>query len=418
MKVLIVGNGGREHALAYALSGYHGVRVFATRPNAGIANVAQGVDIDPMDTGSLVGFAVETGIDLTVVGPEAPLAAGIVDLFRSHGLAIFGPTAAAARLETSKSFAHRVMDETGVPAAHWQEFRDYDRARDYCKAQQYPIVIKADGLAAGKGVTIARNFEQADEALRAAMRDKRFGDSGAKVVVEEFLQGREMSFMVISDGERVLPLPMSKDHKQAFDGNRGPNTGGMGAISPVPFANAGLREKLTNEIVMPVIQWMQEHGTPFTGLLYAGLMLTAEGPKVLEFNVRFGDPETQAVLPRVHGDFVEALLGAANGSVQGVELSESKLASTVVVMASGGYPGAYKKGFEIKGLDAIADPMVYVFHAGTKQDDDRVVTAGGRVLGVMGLGDDLADARQRAYAAVNTIEFEGAHFRTDIGMAD
>ncbi len=418
MKILVVGNGGREHALVYALSGYRGVEVYATRPNAGMGELAKAVDIGPGDVEALAAFAQDAGMDLTVVGPEAPLAAGIADIFKARGLRIFGPVKAAARLETSKAFAHRVMDEAGVPSARWKAFTDYDEAVKYCGDQAYPLVIKADGLAAGKGVTIARDPQAAVAALKEAMLAGRFGDSGRKVVIEEFLQGREMSFMAISDGRNVVPLPMSKDHKQAFDNNEGPNTGGMGAISPVPFADAEKQRVVLDTVIRPVVQWMHDHGTPFRGVLYAGLMDTPDGPKVLEFNVRFGDPETQAVLPRVHGDLVEALMAAADGSLEGIELTQSKLSSVVVVMASAGYPGPYEKGFEIKGLDDIADPMVYVFHAGTRKGQGRAVTAGGRVLSVMALGNDLADARTRAYEAVNQIRFPGAHFRHDIGVVD
>lgn len=418
MKVLVVGNGGREHALVYAISGYRGVSLFATRPNAGIAGLARAVDIAPGDIDALAAFAQDQSIDLTVVGPEAPLAAGIVDRFKALKLRAFGPSQAAAMLETSKAFAHRVMDEAGVPAAGWQVFTDYDDALKYCRAHTFPLVIKADGLAAGKGVTIAPDLETAARALHVAMKDKQFGDSGSRVVVEEFLKGREMSFMAISDGRRVLPLPMSKDHKQAFDGNRGPNTGGMGAISPVPFADDRKQQDILDTVIQPVIGWMQDHGTPFQGVLYAGLMDTDQGIRVLEFNVRFGDPETQAVLPRVHGDLVEVLMCAADGDISGIKLAQSKLSSVVVVMTSEGYPGPYKKGLEINGLDNIADPMTYVFHAGTGLQQGRVVTTGGRVLGVMGLGDSISDARARAYKSISSINFPGAHFRTDIGLVD
>ena len=417
MKILVVGNGGREHALVYAISGYRGVSLFATRPNAGIAGLARAVDIAPGDIDALARFAADNSIDLTVVGPEAPLAAGIADRFRALGLRIFGPTQAAARLESSKAFAHRVMDEARVPAAKWKAFTDYDEAVKYCKTN-LPVVIKADGLAAGKGVSIVQDMETAVLALNAAMKDKKFGDSGSRVVIEEFLQGREMSFMAISDGQRVLPLPMSKDHKQVFDGNQGPNTGGMGAISPVPFVDAEKQQWILNRVIRPVINRMQDHGTPFQGVLYAGLMDTANGIRVLEFNVRFGDPETQAVLPRVHGDLVAALMGAADGDISGIELTESKLSSVVVVMASRGYPGSYPKGLKIAGLDDIADPMSYVFHAGTGMQQGSVVTTGGRVLGIMGLGDSIAAARTRAYKTVSAIRFEGAHFRKDIGIVD
>jgi len=418
MKVLIVGNGGREHALTYAISGYRGVEIHATRPNAGIAGLARAVDIAPGDIDALAAFAKDQAIDLTVVGPEAPLAAGIVDRFKAGGLRAFGPSGAAAMLETSKAFAHRVMDEAGVPSAAWQEFSDYEAAVKYCEAQEYPLVVKADGLAAGKGVTIAPDFDTADRALRTAMKDRQFGDSGSRVVVEEFLKGREMSFMAISDGQRVLPLPMSKDHKQVFDGNKGPNTGGMGAISPVPFANATRQQEIVDTVIQPVIDWMRDYGTPFQGVLYAGLMDTAQGIRVLEFNVRFGDPETQALLPRLHGDLIEALMGAAEGDISGIRLSQSKLSSVVVVMASKGYPGAYEKDLEIKGLDSIADPLTYVFHAGTAMRDGRVVTSGGRVLGVMGMGESIEAARSRAYESVAKISFSGAHFRRDIGLVD
>ena len=417
MKILIVGNGGREHAIAYELAGLKGTDLYATRPNAGLGQIAKAVDIDPMDITKLVAFAKEEGIQLTVVGPEAPLAAGIVDTFEKEGLRCFGPNKKAARLESSKAFAHKVMQESGVPCAQWKVFDEFDAAVKYIKDHGAPIVVKADGLAAGKGVVVAMDEDTAIDALKGMMIDKKFGESGTKVVIEEFLEGEEFSFMVISDGERVIPLPVAKDYKRLMDGNKGPNTGGMGAISPVPFVDEQKKEYVLNRIIMPVIDYMAEHDMPFKGVLYAGLIDTKEGPKVLEFNVRLGDPEAQVVLPRVHGHLLEAFIASVEGDLSGVHIEDGPHDAVVVVMASRGYPKSYKKGFEIKGLDdVLVNPMNYVYHAGTVVRNGNVVTNGGRVLGVLGLGRDLKEARATAYEGVEKIHFEGAVYRKDIGL--
>ncbi|HOV59686.1 MAG TPA: phosphoribosylamine--glycine ligase [Candidatus Hydrogenedentes bacterium] len=418
MKVLVIGSGGREHALCWKIARSPMVsRVYCAPGNPGITSLDKGenVPVGARDFDSLAAFIEEKDISLTVVGPEDPLAAGIVDYLVERGETVFGPSAAAARLEASKAFAKAFMRRHNIPTAEAEVFDDPESARRYVQAHGAPVVIKADGLAAGKGVTVARTLEEALDAVDQVMERRVFGDAGARVVVEDFLEGEEASILAFCDGERVVPLPTSQDHKPVFDGDRGPNTGGMGAYSPAPVVTPALEEAIRETILRPVVEGMAAEGTPYRGVLYAGLMITARGPKVVEFNVRFGDPETQAVLPRLTSDLVPILMACAEGSLDRVSLACSDRPCVTVVMASGGYPGAYEKGKIIKGIDiAQRDPDVMVFHAGTALVEGHLVTAGGRVLNVTALADTLEEAVKKAYSAVDAIHFEGAHFRRDI----
>ncbi len=416
LNILVVGGGGREHALSWKLAqSPRAARVFCAPGNAGIAQHAECVPISPSDLEALADFAQQHEIGLTVVGPEAPLAEGIVDLFRARGLQIFGPSRAAARIESSKVWCKRLLAKCGVPTGDFAVFDDPDEAISYLDDREPPIVVKADGLAAGKGVTVARTREEARQAVQAAMVDRAFGEAGSRVVIEEFLAGREVSVMAICDGENLYPLPFSQDHKQVYDDDRGPNTGGMGAFSPVPFITPDLAEQALETIMRPTLRAMAEEGAPYVGCLYGGLMLTEEGLKALEFNCRFGDPESQAVLPRLEADLVDLLEAAVSGRLPAEPPQEGR-AAVCVVMASGGYPGKYETGRPIRGLDAAARMSdVVVFHAGTRRTEQGIVTAGGRVLGVTGLGDDLPAAIAAAYRGVEAISFDGAHYRRDIG---
>jgi phosphoribosylamine--glycine ligase len=370
-----------------------------------------------MDFERLTLFAAEEKIDLTVVGPEAPLASGIVDAFRSAGLRAFGPTADAARLESSKAFAKGIMERHGIPTAAYAEFDDPKAAREYVQAQGAPIVVKADGLAAGKGVTVAQDVESALAAIDAAMTKGAFGDAGRRVIVEEYLEGEEASIFALSDGKDILVLDSSQDHKAAYDGDEGPNTGGMGAYSPAPVVTEAVMAEVSERVLRPCIEGMAREGCPYTGVLYAGLMITDAGPKVIEFNCRFGDPETQVVLPRLRGDFAGMLMACCDGGIEQSSAEWAEGACVTVVMASGGYPGSYEKGRAINGIeDAERDTDVMVFHAGTKEADGTLVTNGGRVLNVTARAGDIESAITKAYEAVAKITFEGAMFRRDIGQ--
>jgi phosphoribosylamine--glycine ligase len=374
------------------------------------------VPIPASDLSALADFAAEHQVDLTVVGPEAPLASGIVDVFQERGLRAFGPTRAAALLESSKIWCKEILAKYDIPQGCFASFDSPREALDYLETQDLPVVVKADGLAAGKGVTVARTREQAEGAVRAAMVEKAFGEAGRRVLIEEFLEGAEVSVMAISDGANLFPLPSAQDHKQVFDGDRGPNTGGMGCYSPVPLLTPELREEAMKTIMRPAVQAMTEEGRPYVGCLYGGLMLTTEGLKVLEFNCRFGDPEAQVVLPRLEADLADLLEAAVLGRLPEELDSPESRAAVCVVMASGGYPGEYRAGKVIEGLaEAEKDPDIIVFHAATRQTAEGVVTAGGRVLGVTGLGDDLPSAIAKAYQGTSKIRFDGAHYRTDIG---
>jgi phosphoribosylamine---glycine ligase len=413
VNVLVVGSGGREHALCWALAGSPLVtRVLCAPGNAGIAEIAECVPVRADDLDGLVDLARERAAGLVVVGPELPLVLGLVDRLREAGIKAFGPTAAAARLEGSKAFTKAFCARHGIPTAAFRVFGtgEIAAAEAYVAGHALPVVIKADGLAAGKGVVVAGTREEALEAVRSAL------GQGDAIVVEEFMAGEEASLFALCDGTRALEIGTAQDHKRAFDGDRGPNTGGMGAYSPAPMLDAATTERAMAEIVRPALAGMAAEGAPFTGVLYAGLMLTPEGPKLVEFNVRFGDPECQAVLPRLMSDLGQLLLGAVDGMLghMGVRWYPEHCVS--VVLASRGYPGPYKRGTEIRGLDALAgEPDLHVFHAGTRRDDDgRLVADGGRVLAVTALGPTLREARDRAYAAVDRIDWPGGFCRRDI----
>lgn len=413
-KVLVVGGGGREHAIVDALSrSIYVKKIFCAPGNAGIATQAKCIPLDDIQTDELLEFAVHEHIDLTVVGPEVPLSAGIADQFRAAGMRIFGPSAAAARIESSKSFAKEIMERKGVPTASYRTFTDYEEALEYVKAGSIPVVLKYDGLAAGKGVVVAMNLEEAEAALKDMLLDDRFGKG--KVVVEEFLTGPEFSFMALVRGKEVWPLALAQDHKRAFDGDRGPNTGGMGAYSPLPFITPEDVDYSIEKILKPVAEGLFEEGCPFEGLLYGGLMKTPQGIKVIEFNCRFGDPETEVVLPRLESDIYTMFSAVVDGTPM-PEIRWSEDCVIGFVLASKGYPGKYSKGYEIDGLeDVLADPAVRIYHMGTSVKGGKVITAGGRVMMVTASGETLSQARDRALAAVGKIRCDILFHRTDIG---
>lgn len=410
-KVLVVGSGGREHAIVKALARSPQVeKIYCAPGNAGIAEDAECVAIGVEDVDALVAFARDNGIDMTVVGPEAALAVGLVDAMEAAGLKAFGPTKAAARIESSKEFAKQVMTKYSVPTASYEAFDDFNKAWEYVKSRPLPAVIKYDGLAAGKGVVVALSYEEAERALRDMLLDSAFGKG--RVVVEDFLDGPEFSFMCVVSGNKVYPLAMAQDHKRAFDGDKGPNTGGMGAYSPVPFITNEIREKALSEIIQRTADGLVEEGVPFKGVLYGGLILTADGPKVIEFNARFGDPETEVVLPRLESDFYDLVESAVEGRDCDTKWSDD--AYLGVVLASEGYPGSYQKGVEIKGLDKV---NAEIYHMGTKRDGERILTAGGRVLMVVGKGKTIAEANAAAKAEIEKIDCPSLFHRTDIGKA-
>ena len=411
MRTLVIGSGGREHAIVEALSRSPQVdKIYCAPGNAGIANLAECVNIGVTDIEALADFAEKEKIDMTVVGPEAALAAGVVNLFNERGLKIFGPTKEAARIESSKEYAKQVMDRFEVPTAGYRAFDNYDEAIAYVKAGKIPTVIKYDGLAAGKGVVVAMSLEEADAALKDMLLDSSFGKG--RVVIEDFLEGPEFSFMCVVSGDKVYPLELAQDHKRAYDGDKGPNTGGMGAYSPVPFIGEDVKERALNEILKPVAEGLVKEGNPFTGILYGGLILTEDGPKVIEFNARFGDPETEVVLPRMKSDIYALFDAALKG--EEFEIEWDKDAVLGVVLASKGYPGSYEKGAEIKGLENV-DSSVY--HMGTALKDGKLLTAGGRVLMVTGKGATLEDAHAAAMESLAKIECPALFHRSDIGKA-
>lgn len=416
MRVLVVGGGGREHALVWKIAQSPQVdTLYAAPGNAGMSEHAECLDIGAEDIDGLLDFARSQGIDLTVVGPEVPLVAGVVDRFREAGLRIFGPEKEAAQLEGSKVFAKRLMREAHVPSAEFRVFDEPATAHQYLDSQDAPIVVKADGLAAGKGVLVCRSIDEGHQAVDAIMVDRRFGEAGRQVIIEECLVGEEASILALTDGKTIYPLPSSQDHKPIYDGDGGPNTGGMGAYSPAPVVTPEMEEHITREVLVPVVHALRVRGIRYRGVIYAGLMMTPGGPKVLEFNVRFGDPETQPILMRLKGDLVPALEAVVDGRLQETSLEWDDRPAVCVVMASGGYPGSYEKGKPITGLeDAAGMTDVAVFHAGTASADGRLVTNGGRVLGVTALGGTVAEAKARAYDAVKKIQFDGAYYRTDI----
>ncbi len=417
MKVLIIGSGGREHALLWKISQSKRVKsLYALPGNAGMAKISRCVDINLSNISKVIEFAEKEGIDLTVVGPEAPLAEGIVDRFKERELNIFGPMREAARLEESKVFAKKLMQEHYIPTARCEIFTDPAKARDYVKEVGVPLVVKADGLAAGKGVTIANTIKEADEAIFSIMEERIFGTAGDKVIIEECLQGEEVSMLAFSDGENIVAMPSAQDHKRIFDNDRGPNTGGMGAYSPAPVQEEDFSKRVMEEVFIPVIRAMKSKGTPYVGVIYAGLMITKDGPKVLEFNVRFGDPETQPILPRLKGDLVDIIEGCINGNLKDIKVDWHRETAVCVVMASKGYPGKYENGKKIYGLEDVEKLKdVYVFHAGTALLNGEVVTSGGRVLGITALARDIEEAVKKVYEAVGLVKFEGAHYRKDIG---
>ncbi len=417
MKVLIIGNGGREHALAWKVAQDSDVtHVYVAPGNAGTASEdkVSNVDIDVLAIPELVAFARKENIGLTIVGPEAPLVAGVVDQFQAAGLTVFGPTQAAARLEGSKAFSKDFLARHNIPTAAYQNFTDIEAAKAYVQQQGAPIVVKADGLAAGKGVILARTEAEAFAAIDDMLAGNVFGEAGHRVVIEEFLSGEEASFIVMVDGRNILPLATSQDHKARDNGDKGPNTGGMGAYSPAPVVTAEIHQRAMNEVIIPTVQGMSSEGTPYTGFLYAGLMIDAAGnPKVLEFNCRFGDPETQPVLMRLQSSLVKLCLAASRGELNKVVAQWDSRCALGVVMAAGGYPTAYRKGDEITGIKQVSSAKV--FQAGTRMEAGKTVTNGGRVLCVTALGETVREAQQQAYAGVEAINWQDAYYRTDIG---
>lgn len=419
MQILLIGSGGREHALAWKLAQSGQVeKIFAAPGNPGIAAVekCECVELNLNDLDSVTDFAEEHGIDLTVVGPEATLVAGIADVFAARGLAVFGPSKAAAELEGSKAFAKNLMAKYNIPTAFFKVCEDLETAKAYVKEKGAPIVIKADGLAAGKGVVVAMTEAEAYEAIDEMMGEQhKFGGAGARVVIEEFMQGEEASLLAFTDGEHIVPMIASQDHKRAFDGDKGPNTGGMGTYAPAPVLTDILRLRAVEKILKPVVAAMKAEGRTYKGCLYAGLMVCGDEVKVVEFNCRFGDPETQVVLPLLDGDLAEIMLACATGGLDKVSIGWHDKAAVCVVLASGGYPEHYVQGYPISGLDEAGKmPETVVFHAGTKISDGSVVTAGGRVLGVTAVGKDIADAQERAYKAASVISFKDMQYRKDI----
>ncbi len=418
MKVLVIGGGGREHAIVWKLAQSNKVeKIYCSPGNAGISELAECIDISPNDHEGLVNFAKYEWIDMTIVGPEDPLSKGIVDAFEKNGLKIMGPSKAAAEIEASKVFAKEFMKKYNIPTAEYRVFTSYIHAEEYVRMKGAPIVIKADGLAAGKGVIVAKTVDEAIDALKKIMKEKAFGDAGERVVVEECLTGEEASYLVFTDGETILPMASSQDHKRVFDNDEGPNTGGMGAYSPAPVVSPDVEEKIMEKVMKPAIRGLKKEGRQYKGVLYAGLMIKDGQPYVLEFNCRFGDPETQPLLTRLNTDLLEIAIAIAEGKLSSMMLEWKPEASVCVVAASGGYPGSYEKGKPIKGLDKVKEIKdVVVFHAGTSFKDGQIVTSGGRVLGLTALGADIKEARDRAYQAIKLIEFDGMHYRKDIAL--
>jgi len=418
LKVLVVGNGAREHALVWKLSRSSRVsEIYAAPGNAGIAVNASILNIKPTDIAALAAAAQEHKIDLTVVGPEVPLAYGIVDLFESRGLRVFGPSRAAARIEASKVFSKELMQKYGIPCAKSESFTSFEAAKSYVKKQPCPIVLKADGLAAGKGVIIANTTDEALSAVSDIMEKRAFGDAGDSVIIEECLVGKEVSLLAFTDGVSVVPMVPACDYKRVGDGDTGLNTGGMGSYSPPGFFGPDMVAKVKKTILEPTVKAMSSEGYPYKGVLYAGLMVTADGPRVMEFNCRFGDPETQAMLPRLDSDLVDIMLAVVDGNLKDVDIRWRDEACVGVILASGGYPGKYATGFPISGLDEVDDDVM-IFHAGTKFKDDEICTDGGRVLTVTALGRNIAEARDRVYHNISRISFDGCHYRRDIALRE
>ncbi len=416
MKVLVIGGGAREHAIVWKLVQSSKIsEIYAAPGNAGTASIAQNIDLAATDIEGLLTFSLAKEIDLSVVGPEAPLASGITDTFNAKGLKVFGPTASAARIEASKVFAKELMEDYGIPCARGRSFTDYKQAKAYILEQGAPIVVKADGLAAGKGVIVAATTEEALVALDNIINKKSLGKAGATVLIEEALSGKEMSFFVFCDGKNVVPTKAACDYKRIYDGGKGPNTGGMGSYCPPPFYNAGLEKTIMDNVIKPTIRALAEKGSPYKGVLYAGLMLSADGLKVLEFNARFGDPETQVVLPLLKTDLLDVMLAVTEGDLDSLNPSWHDGACVGVVIASGGYPASYRKGLPITGLGDLPEDLT-VFHAGTTFKDGQTFTSGGRVLTVTARGTTINDARELIYANIDRVDFEGRQYRRDIAF--
>ena len=416
MRILVVGGGGREHALCWAIAASPlCTKLYCAPGNAGIVAIAECVDVTAEDIAGQVSLAVDKQIDLVVVGPEVPLAAGLADRLSEAGIKVFGPSAKAAMLESSKGFTKDICKRYGIPTARYERFTNADKAVAYIQAQGAPIVVKADGLAAGKGVVVAESAEHAIAAAHDMLSGNRFGEAGASIVVEEFLVGEEASFFALCDGEHALPLAGAQDHKRVFDGDKGPNTGGMGAYSPAPVFDFAIQQRTMQDIIQPTVRAMADAGTPFKGVLYAGLMITSEGPKLFEYNCRFGDPECQVLMMRLKSDILPALLASCEGGLRHFDLRWSDDTALTVVMAAKGYPDSYKKGSEIRGLNAAAQVAgVQIFHAGTKSDGKRILANGGRVLNVTAMAPTVEQARDRAYRAVDLIDWPDGFCRRDI----
>lgn len=418
MKILLIGSGGREHALAMQIKKSPRVtKLYCAPGNPGIAELAECVDISAENIAGLKDFALQNKIDLTVVGPEVPLTLGIVDEFEQAGLKIFGPNKAAAQLEGSKQFAKKIMKKYKIPTAAYEVFDDAQKALEHIYMSRLPAVIKADGLAAGKGVTVAISLVDAKHAIDAALKDKVFGESGAQIIIEEFLKGEEASLLAFCDGKDFVTMVSAQDHKAVYDEDKGPNTGGMGAYSPAPVVTETVLKQVKETILQPMLEGMDKEGAPYKGVLYVGLMITDDGPKVVEFNCRFGDPETQAVLPRLQTDIIDIFEACIDGKLVAQNIQWAETPAVCVVLAADGYPGVYEKGKEISGIEAAqAMPDTFVFQAGTAKQGDKLVTAGGRVLGVTALGTDIKTAIKNAYKAAEQITFSGLHKRKDIGQ--
>ncbi len=416
MKVLVIGNGGREHAMVWKLAeSRHVDKVYCCQGNAGISEIAECIDIGMDDHEALIDFVKYEWIDMTIVGPEVPLSEGIVDAFEKEGRRIMGPSKAAAQLESSKVYAKDFMKRYNIPTADYKVFTSYNQAEEYIRFKGAPIVIKADGLAAGKGVIIAETIDEAIDGIKIIMKDRAFGDAGDKVVIEDCLRGEEASYMVFTDGTTILPMVSSQDHKRIFDDDKGPNTGGMGAYSPAPVVTKKLEKVAMDTVMRPVISGMKKEGIKYKGILYAGLMIDDGKPRVLEFNCRLGDPETQPVLMRMNSDLMDVAFGITDEKLNEVNIIWKDESTVCVVISSKGYPGSYEKGKKIIGLDQFKDSKdVVIFHAGTAFDGNDAVTSGGRVLGVTALGSDLNEAKQKSYDAISKIHFEGMHYRKDI----
>ena len=418
MKVLVIGSGGREHALVWKISQSPKVsQIYCAPGNAGISQLAQCIDIDADNIEKLTDFAQKEKINLTVVGPELPLSKGIVNEFNKQGLRIFGPSKEATEIESSKVFSKYLMKKYNIPTANYEVFQNSEEALDYIKQQTFPLVIKADGLAAGKGVFIVKNLDQAEDALNTLMKKKTFGEAGRQIVIEEFLEGEEVSILAFCDGKTVVPMVSSQDHKKIFDNDLGPNTGGMGAYSPVPFYPNEFKKTVLEEILKPTVKGLQSERREYKGVLYAGLVLTKEGPKVLEFNARFGDPETQVVLPRLKTDLVDILNAVIEETLHKINIEWEDNAAVCVVVASGGYPGKYQKGKVIMGLERLEKMKdIIAFHAGTKFQEGRIVTSGGRVLGISAWDDTISKTKEKVYEGVEEIYFEDMYYRKDIAV--